>query len=313
MQTAATPDDPWTRAMRASDFEAAWRISDRVLARRVARGERCFHAPRHLQFIWRGQPLRGRVLVRCYHGLGDTLQFVRFAWRLKRVARETVFWVQAPLLELVASVPGVDRVLPLHDAQPDIPYDADIEIMELPHALRVQAAELAADFPYLDVGPRDNGGRSGERDTARGPRFRVGVAWIAGSWNAARSLRAAQLAPLASLAGVELVSLQFDPPPDDTIDGAEDLACENVAVMARRMRDLDLVVSVDSMIAHLAGGMGLPTWTLLPADCDWRWMAAPDRTPWYPQMRLYRQEIAGDWRAPIARLCADLAARVDQG
>src|SRR4051812_40557578 len=106
--------DPWTCAMRAGDFAAAWRISDAILAERVTRGEDCLQAPRHLQFIWRGQPLADRrVLVRCYHGLGDTLQFIRFAAPLARVARSTLFWVQPVLLDLVARVAGVQRVLPL--------------------------------------------------------------------------------------------------------------------------------------------------------------------------------------------------------
>ena len=148
---AQTPaPDAWSAAMRAGDFERAWEISDRVLRRRVASGETCWHWPRHLQFIWSGVPLTGqRVLVRCYHGLGDTIQFIRFAAALREIAREVLVWAQPALLPLVATADGVDRVLPLHDGTPDTEYDVDIEIMELPHALRTTLASLPQRVPYL--------------------------------------------------------------------------------------------------------------------------------------------------------------------
>src|SRR5205809_1886740 len=134
MQSDESQHKAWVAAMRRGDFERAWQISDLHLRDRLADGEPCWNWPRHLQPIWRGTPLAGRrVLVRCYHGLGDTLQFVRFAAPLSRVARHNIFWVQPALLGLVAGVAGVQEVLPLHDGDPGIDYDVDIEIMELPH------------------------------------------------------------------------------------------------------------------------------------------------------------------------------------
>jgi hypothetical protein len=299
-----TADDPWTTAMRAGDFATAWRINDAVLARRVARGERCMHAPRHCQFIWRGTPLAGRrVLVRCYHGLGDTLQFVRFAAPLARVARHNVFWVQPALLGLVSGVAGVQEVLPLHDGDPGIHYDVDVEIMELPHALRVSGDSLGTCVPYLPGAP------AGPRRRAAGEPLRVGLAWMAGDWNPRRSLGVNELNGFAPIPGVELYSLQY-PPVECPFEG---LACADIGELARRIATLDLVVSVDTMVAHLAGGLGLATWTLLAHDCDWRWMAQRDDTPWYPGMRLYRQRVPGDWSEVIARVRSDLAARAGEG
>src|SRR3954469_25203216 len=131
-QSSGTQDkaDPWMAAMRRGDFTLAWQIPDNHLARRLARGEPKHEGPRHLQGIWTGCPLVGkRVLVRCYHGLGDTVQFIRFAAPLRQLAREVIVWAQPPLAGLIATAAGVDRVLPLHDGTPDISFDADIEIM----------------------------------------------------------------------------------------------------------------------------------------------------------------------------------------
>src|SRR3954452_6301325 len=134
MPNGGHTESEWTAAMRANDFARAWAINDRDLARRIARNAPKHEGPRHLQHIWRGEPLEGaRVLVRCYHGLGDTLQFIRFAAPLRRVAREVIVWCQPELMGLVKSVAGVDRALPLHDGTVDVEFDVDVELMELPY------------------------------------------------------------------------------------------------------------------------------------------------------------------------------------
>jgi hypothetical protein len=292
--------------MRVGDFSAAWRISDQVLKRRLARGESSCDAPRHEQFIWRGQSLAGkRVLVRCYHGLGDTLQFMRFAAPLRRIARETLFWVQPSLLKLVANVDGVDRALALDDGSPGVEYDVDIEVMELAHALRVRVDTVGKCVPYvqrLDDRCRPRG-RARARRRGRGP-ARVGLAWVGGNWDPRRTLPTEELERLGDLRDVELCSLQHDA--RSIAPCTIDLACRDIDVLARRMSSLDLVVSVDTMTAHLAGAMGIPTWTLLPTPCDWRWMEEREDSPWYPSMRLYRQRTAGDWHEVITRVFADL-------
>src|SRR5207253_4806371 len=122
--------------MRHGNFDAAWEISDQILARR-APGERCWHLPRHQQWVWDGRPLAGqRVLVRCYHGLGDTIQFARFLPLLTERCRELTVWAQAPLIPLLERMPQPFKLLPLHDGTPEVDYDVDIEIMEITHALR---------------------------------------------------------------------------------------------------------------------------------------------------------------------------------
>jgi hypothetical protein len=298
--------DAWFAAMRVGDFERAWEISDEVLRRRRATGATCWHWPRHLQFVWSGVPLAGkRVLVRCYHGLGDTIQFIRFAARLREAAREVLVWAQPSLLSLVATADGVDRVLPLHDGTPEAEYDADIEIMELPHALRIAFGSLPGPLPYLRLPaiPRD--------PMPHGDGLRVGLVWEAGGWDPRRSLPTAVVSQLAGVRGVRLFSLQRGPAREQAAAlGATDISTESASEAAARMSQLDLIISVDTMAAHLAGALGLPVWTLLQAECDWRWMDRAEDTPWYPTMRLFRQPWPGDWDWVMDQVLAALHAHL---
>jgi hypothetical protein len=280
--------------MRRGDFAAAWEVSDRIIAAR-APGEQCWHLPRHEQWVWDGRPLADRtVLVRCYHGLGDTIQFARFLPLLASVAGETIVWAQPALLGLLARLPSVGRLLPLHDGDPNVDYDVDVEIMELAHALRVDTDSLPARVPYFDVprGPRLS------------DRFSVGVLAQAGDWDARRSVPADMLTRLADDPRLALFNLQLEPP----LPGLADLSTPDVLVLATRLRSLDLVITPDTMLAHLAGALGIATWTLLPAEADWRWMG-PERTdsPWYPSMRLFRQARPGDWRPVVTEVERHLA------
>src|SRR5687768_12263766 len=132
MMTSDNNKDPWTEAMRRGDFAAAWKISDALLP--LARTQDHPTVPRHLQNVWNGTPLEGkRVLVRCYHGLGDTIQFIRYAALLKHVAKRVVVWVQPSLIPLLRGVVGVDELLPLHDGVPEVEYEVDVELNELPY------------------------------------------------------------------------------------------------------------------------------------------------------------------------------------
>jgi len=281
--------DPWIEAMRRGDFAAAWRISDRVLNERVRSGVVCYDWPRHLQFVWRGSPLQGkRLFVRCYHGMGDTLQFVRLLALPRSRAAEITLWAQPKLLKVLQTVRGIDRLLPLHEGEPDIEFDVDLELMELPHALRIDLADLPGPMPYIYV-PAPAPARSQIR--------RIGVCWSSGDWRRERSVPAELLRPLAAVPNVRWFSLQYPPAPCPL--PAASVACRDIDELAVRIRLLDLVITVDTMLAHLAGALGVPVWLLLDSDPDWRWMMNRDDTPWYPSMRLYRQRQAGAWAGVI--------------
>jgi aryl carrier-like protein len=281
----------WERLMRAGRFADAWTVSDSVLSRAVPHDPT---RPRHAQTVWRGEPFTGRrVLVRCYHGLGDTIQFVRFARMLRRAAAEVTLWAQPALLPLIARVDGVDIVESLTDGAPLTSYDVDVEIMELAHALRAEPCDVTFSDPYIQpVTPCPHAARAA-LDT-RSKMLRVGVAWRGGDWDRARDIPSASLAPLAEIPGIRFFSFQPDSRDEAESIGATDLGHLNVVEIASVLPHMDLVISADTMLAHLAGAMARPTWTLLPARCDWRWMNAGSRTPWYPTMRLFRQN-ADSW------------------
>jgi hypothetical protein len=286
----------WIRCMRTGAFEEAWKISDQLRSNR----EDCDHArtPRHLQQVWTGAPIEGkRVLIRCYHGLGDTIQFIRYAPMVARRAAELLVWAQAPLVPLVRAMPGVARVLPLHDGDPGVDAEVDVEVMELPYVFRTTVRTIPSHVPYLEC---DAGTLSRECGPA------VGLVWKAGQWSAARSIPFAALRPLFD-APVTWYVLQGRPGIDECpADFGIAAGTDSVMDAARAARGLDLLITIDSMPAHLAGALGVEVWTLLPAEADWRWMESGERTPWYPTMRLFRQERPGEWGTVVERVAAAL-------
>jgi hypothetical protein len=293
----------WLTLARAGEFERAWRVSDRLRAwaRLNDAG-----VPRHVQQVWDGTPLDGRrVLVRCYHGLGDTLQFARFIPRLCAIAQSVTVWAQPELLPLLDTLrlPALEdartsccgvTLLALHDGAPDADYDVDIEIMELMYAFRASLASIPRDVPYLRP-PR-------LAVAARSSRRRIGLVWRSGTWAPHRSIPFSALAPLLTRNGEDWISLQADSDADETHANLCSVRAQPPTELARVMTTLDLVVTVDSMPAHLAGALGVPVWTLLADDCDWRWLADREDSPWYPTMRLFRQKVPGAWDAVIQQV-----------
>jgi hypothetical protein len=254
---------------------------------------------RHLQLIWRGEELKNKsVLVRCYHGLGDTIQFIRFAKPLREVAREVIVWCQPELLSLVRQVDGVDRVLPLHDGTPDTSFDIDIEVMELAHALRATPQLITRAVPYL---PR---AICNEQPSSA---LSIGIVWEAGNWSPGRSAPAHLFSRLLEQGDVRLLSFQQGP--GRALAGtipAKDVAVPDLETLAASLMQLDLVITVDTMVAHLAGALGAPVWTMLHRDCDWRWPQTGGETIWYPTMKLFHQKAAGDWTSVMEEIVEEL-------
>jgi hypothetical protein len=293
----------WIDALRRNDFERAWEISDRSL-REYRDCDVARHAKeRHLQCVWRGESLENkRVLIRCYHGLGDTIQFIRFAKPLREIARQVIVWVQPSLLALLRGVDGIDHLVPLHDGTPNVDFDVDIEIMELAHALRVTPQLASSRVPYLLRG------RSETPHHLPSP-LSIGLVWEAGGWDRARSVPAGLLMGLAEKTDVRLLSLQQGPARlmAPRIP-AKDVAVPRIEVLAARIMALDLVITVDTMVAHLAGALGAPVWTMLHRNCDWRWPLIGPETIWYPTMRLFHQKRAADWTDVIEEMIVELKA-----
>lgn len=286
----------WLHAMRRGDFASAWNISDELLHTRRDQT----HLPRWFQSIWDGSSVTGkRVLVRCYHGLGDTIQFIRYAPLLKAISAAVIVWVQPSLIPLLRSVRGIDRLLPLHDGAPDVEYDVDLELNELPYLFRTTLTSIPADVPYIFIEPAS---------LPRNGRLRVGLIWQSGDWDERRSIPFTEVKRLARVPGIEWHILQRDAARAGW-DGAFGSISggDNPFDDARIMRALDMVISVDTMTAHLAGALGVSTWTLLPFDADWRWMRDRSDTPWYPTMRLFRQGEEGKWDNVIDDVAGQLS------
>jgi hypothetical protein len=253
----------------------------------------CDHRPPAERWVWDGRPLAcRRVLVRCYRGLGDTLQFARFLPQLQRLAGEVIVLAQPLLAPLLRTMRGGGRILSMEDGDHDHKADVELEIMELPHALRTTLETLPADVPYFSV---PAAARLSEQ-------LCVGVVAETGPSHPGRSVPPALMGELSQVPGVALYSLQ----PGARIPGAIDAGEQEILRAAARVRGLDLVVTADTMMAHLSGALGVPTWTLLRAEPDWRWLEDRDDSPWYPTMRLFRQSRAGDWEPVVAEVCQQL-------
>lgn len=298
----------WFAAMQAGDFAAAWQANDRVLTMRDPAERDDPEQPFHLRWVWDGTPVEGRdVLVRCYHGLGDTLQFCRYLPALRARAARVTLEVQAELMPLMALMDAADRIVPFDPAapRPPPPGGLTLEIMELAHALRLAPQPV----PYLPIA----------LTRTPGP-VRAGVCWqVRAGWRPERSMPEALVATLAkedlAMDGLVLQSLQKGV----ALPGMA--ACPTAVLdTARVIAGLDVVITVDTMVAHLAGAIGVPVWLLLDTAPDWRWLAGEGGTsqgsPWYGGIRKYRQREPGAWREPVTAVVTDLtrlirAATVD--
>jgi hypothetical protein len=306
----------WTCYMLLGRFEEAWQETDRTESLRRRLDPCQDHLPVHFRRVWNGQSLENRcVLVRCYHGLGDTIQFSRYIPELKKIARHVIVQCSANIASLISCIEGPDQVVSLENPPAELDFDVDIELMELPYAFRTRLATLPCRIPYVDVPGEltdSVAARLATLEISRG-KPRVGVVWQSGTWNTERSISFEQISELTSVEGVNFFSLQRGAEMEGLPFGAqwgafvhaEDKEA-NLLRTAAAILNLDLIISVDTMAAHLAGALGKPVWTLLPFAADWRWMLDREDSPWYRSMRLYRQNRPGDWRPVIKRVARHL-------
>ncbi|MBS1208509.1 MAG: glycosyltransferase 9 family protein [Proteobacteria bacterium] len=269
-----------------SDFEARWQS-----------GLMCPHnVPGPL---WQGESLEGkRLLVHAEQGFGDVLMYARFVRELARQGVRVQFAVHAALKPLLACLPGVEVVT---GRERFAAYDYQCPVMSLPHALRVTLASLPARVPYLEV-PLPYRVKWQARLGAAS-RQRIGLVF-SGSDNGPYAMRAIPLAQLQALGELpaQFFVLQKDVGIEDraswrNMPWLNDLGAElgDFADTAAAIEQLDLVISVDSAVLHLAGALGKPVWALLAYTPDWRWQGGDRDSPWYPSARLFRQAARNDW------------------
>jgi tetratricopeptide (TPR) repeat protein len=300
--------------LRAGRWPEAWRRHE---ARWRRKGEPGPTYPNTT--LWLGgaddQAVQGQtILLHAEQGLGDTLQFCRYASAVKALGARVILEVQPPLKTLLAGLEGVDQVIAVGEPVPA--FDRHTPLLSLPLALGPTSNIPSA--PYLVADPARQAAWSARLPLAGGGR--IGLVWAG---NAAhgndrnRSLPAQALAPLiaaARAAGAQTIGLQKDVRAADLawleqtphLLRVEDQLTD-FADTAALIATCDLVISVDTSVAHLAGALGRPLWLLLPKPCDWRWMSNREGTPWYPGARLFRQVQPGEWADPLDRAAQALA------
>ena len=286
--------------LMTGEFDPGWEEYEWRFA--VMRYDRRFDAP-----LWSGEGLDGKtILIHAEQGFGDTLQFVRYVPAVAERGGSVVLEVPQPLVRLARTVAGAARVIGAGDRLPD--FDCHCPLLSLPRVFKTDLPTIPDAVPYLGF-PPDMAVEWDER-VAAAPGLRVGLVW-AGTTVGAIDLRL--LAPIFEIAGVSWFSLQVGERSTDLalFDGASiaDLSpwLTDFAETAAAVDRLDLVISVDTAVAHLAGALARPIWLLLPQLSEWRWLLDRDDSPWYPTMRLFRQQGASGWPAVGRRVASALA------
>jgi tetratricopeptide (TPR) repeat protein len=288
------------------DFAVGWQEYEwRLKTERRRSSERNFTQPR-----WLGETaIEGKtILLHREQGFGDTIQFCRYVPLLAERGARVLLEVPASLKDLMASLVGVAQVI----CAPDKPsyFDLHCPLPSLPLAFGTRMESIPAHVPYLTArqeSVRDWGITLGSKR-----RPRIGLAWSGKPRPANRSIELRSLLPLFGL-GADFVSLQKDVRPDDAtvLRGHSDLVhlgdkLDTFADTAAVIANLDLVISIDTSVAHLAGALAKPVWVLLPFLPDFRWLLDRDDSPWYPTARLFRQNAPGDWSSVISRVVVEL-------
>ncbi len=284
-------------------YEWRWKCDQDLLATRN------FSQP-----LWLGrEDLTGKtILLHAEQGLGDTIQFARYAQAVAQKCAKVILEVQPSLRSLLSEISGAYKVLSRGEPLPE--FDFHCPLLSLPLAFNTRLETIPATIPYLGARAavvkrwEDN---LGKRDVPR-----VGIVWSGLSTNVNDHNRSIALSRLAALAGpsVKLVSLQNEVRAEDEKALAANKQIlhfgselEDFSDTAALVSLMDLVVSVDTSVAHLAGALGKPVWILLPFAPDWRWLVDREDSPWYPTARLFRQPKIGDWDSVIDKVKQDLS------
>lgn len=290
----------------AGDFANGWRLQE---ARwKTPKAPRAMDKPQ-----WKGEPLHGqRLLLHHECGFGDTIQFLRYVPLVAARGATVLLDVPRNLVRLAEWIPGVAGISVTGEPLPA--FDLHCPMMSLPLAFGTELETIPAQVPYLQI-PHEAVAQAAALEWPQ-RELRVGLAW---SGNPAfprdqfRSVTLSALAPLLAVPGALFYSLQMGPAAaqlEPYRDRVADLTphIRDLADTAALLENLDLLITVDTAVAHLAGALGLPVWTMIPASPDWRWLTERRDSPWYPSMRLFRQQTLGAWEPVVESLRVDLAS-----
>ena len=310
------PDDPdfhWNLAINLlsrGDFREGWDEFEWRLRSPTRNLNRGFPQPQ-----WNGSDLTGKtILLHAEGGFGDAIQFIRYVPFVSQRGGQIILDCQGELVRLFTRISAISRIFRQFDALPH--FDFQIPLQSLPRAFQTMEANIPADVPYLTAPPQS--ARYWKERLASEPGRKVGLVW-AGS-NAAQRRRSNSLevfAPLAEVQGIRFYSLQKGPESRQQVPRGLSIVdytdqLNDFADLAGFIDNLDLVISVDTSVAHLAGAMAKPVWTLVGFVPDFRWLRNRLDSPWYPTMRLFRQEKDENWTAVVVRMATELGALFGQ-
>jgi tetratricopeptide (TPR) repeat protein len=272
------------------------------------------------QPLWDGSPLDGRtILLHAEQGLGDTIQFMRYAPLVRERGGRLIVECQRLLVPILSRSPGIDQVVPLGSPLP--PFDLQAPLLSLPGIFGTTLSTVPAAVPYIFPDPELVARWREELSRLEG--MKVGIAWQGNpkySHDKRRSIPLRSFEPLARVPGVQFISLQkgvgteqLSGLPEsfrvlnlgDRLDEAAGAFMDTAAIM----KNLDLVITSDTAIPHLAGALGVPVWLALASVVDWRWLIHRQDCPWYPTMRLFRQQEPGKWEHVFERMASELIAK----
>lgn len=271
------------------------------------------HLPPLQRPLWDGAPLAGRtILLWTEQGVGDTLQFIRYAALVQKMGARVLLAAPSSLLPLLRSCPGIDQLLPREEPLPE--FDVHAPLPSLPGIFGISLATVPAPIPYLQADPGLI--QHWRREIGSAETFKIGIAWQGSPsypGDLHRSIPLRHFAPLAQVPSIRLFSLQKGLGTEqlsevngrfDVVDWSDRLDETTGAFMdtAAVMHCLDLVITSDTATAHLAGALGLRAWVALPLSPDWRWLLDRTDSPWYPSLRLFRQTQLDNWDEVFTRM-----------
>jgi len=264
---------------------------------------------------WDGSCFKGkRLIVHCEQGLGDTLHFIRYLPMVKARGGMVILEIRKPLYRLLKNFPGIDELAEASfDNKPAVNFDHHVSLMDLPKIFATTLATIPAEVPYIHACPTK---AEHWRNKLAGPDLKVGVVWAGSPTHGNDRYRSCTLkhfAPLTEVDDVRLYGLQKGKAAEQVEELADEMAITNLGTefedftdTAAAIENLDLVISVDTSVLHLAGAMGKPAWALLPFSPDWRWMLNRQDSPWYPTMKLFRQKKWGQWEPVFQDVAKEL-------
>ena len=305
------------------DFEKGWHGYEWRYSRPSQGSLRTYPQPR-----WDGSDLEGKtILIHAEQGLGDTFQFIRYAKLIKEKNGIVIAAVQKPLVTLLKNCKHIDQVISLDDTPP--PFDVHSPLLSLPYVMKTRLDTVPCEIPYLY--PNEDLVQEWRQKLAEDKNFKIGICWqgndnyatpLLRTTVAQKSVHLKELAPFCQIPGVSVYSLQkttgteqLQELPDGmrilTFDGDFDQSHGRFMDTAAVIKNLDLVITVDTSISHLASALGTPTWIMLPNPADWRWMIDRNDSPWYPNVtRLFKQPTPGDWQSMIQEVAGELKKHI---